>query len=161
MIKRSIKGFIATDEHPMVVLVDENRIPLFYPNIYATIKYRSLGRTASTTEKILRCIGVAHLWASLNDIELEQKIITSDFLTIEQLQDLAFFPRLTSPKQKELAQKNNSYPLTSTRKISKMVENLIYMPSTHEETNTSISAEEAAYRIKTISKYFTKYHFQL
>ena len=154
MIKRSIKGFIATDEHPMVVLVDENRIPLFYPNIYATIKYRSLGRTASTTEKILRCIGVAHLWASLNDIELEQKIITSDFLTIEQLQDLAFFLRLTSPKQKELAQKNNSYPLTSTRKISKMVENLIYMPSTHEETNTSISAEEAAYRIKTISKYF-------
>ena len=35
MIKRSIKKFIASDKHPMVILIDENRIPLFYPNVYA------------------------------------------------------------------------------------------------------------------------------
>ena len=52
MIKRSIKNFIASDGQPMVVLIDENRIPLFHPNIYAMTKFRTLGRQVSTTEKI-------------------------------------------------------------------------------------------------------------
>ncbi len=91
MIKRSIKEFIASDEQPMVVLIDENRVPLFYPNVFAMTKFRTLGRSASTTDKVLRCIGMAHLWASLNNIILEESILSSDFITIEQLQDLAFF----------------------------------------------------------------------
>ena len=75
MIKRSIKSFIASDDQPMVVLIDEEGIPLFHPNIYAMTKFRTLGRQARTTEKILYCIGMAHLWASIEKIDLENSIL--------------------------------------------------------------------------------------
>ena len=134
MIKRSIKEFIASDKHPMVVLIDENRIPLFYPNIYAMTKYRSLGRAASTTEKVLRCIGIAHLWASLNNIALEESILSSDFLTIEQLQDLAFFLRLKRQYQDQMVSKKDEQQSLNPKKIARKIENLIYIQSPLLET---------------------------
>lgn len=118
MIKRSIKQFVASDEQPMVVLIDENRIPLFYPNVYVMTKYRSLGRAVSTTEKVLRCIGSAHLWASLNNIVLEETILSSDFLTIEQLQDLAFFLRLKRKHQDQMALKKDEQQPLSPKSLS-------------------------------------------
>ncbi len=39
MIKRSIKHFIASDEQSMVVLIDENIIPLFYPKV-GSVQYQ-------------------------------------------------------------------------------------------------------------------------
>ncbi|MCF1297452.1 hypothetical protein LH685_16930 [Acinetobacter nosocomialis] len=119
MIKRSIKKFIASDKHPIVILIDENRIPLFYPNVYAMTKFRTLGRAASTTEKVLRCIGTAHLWASLNKIALEESILFFDFLTIEQLQDLAFFLRLKRNHQDQIASKKDKQQSLNPQKISK------------------------------------------
>lgn len=154
MIKRSIKQFIASDAHPMVVLIDENRIPLFYPNIYAMTKYRSLGRAASTTEKVLRCIGIAHLWASLNNIALEESILFSDFLTIEQLQDLAFFLRLKRQYQDQMVARKDEQPSLNPKKIARKIENLIYMQQSNQETQTSTSATEGAFHIKTICNYF-------
>lgn len=154
MIKRSIKKFIASDQHPMVVLVDENRIPLFYPNVYAMTKYRSLGRSASTTEKVLRCIGIAHSWASSNQITLEESILNSDFLTIEQLQDLAFFLRLKRKYQNQIPSQKDEKQLLDPKKISKKIENLIYIESSKQETKSATSSEEGAFQIKTIFNYF-------
>lgn len=79
MIKRSIKNFIASDGQPMVVLIDENGMPLFHPNVYALTKFRTLGRQVSSTEKNLYCIGMAHYWAALNNIDLENTILATDF----------------------------------------------------------------------------------
>ena len=153
MIKRNIKEFVASDEQPMVVLIDEDRIPLFYPNVYAMTKYRSLGRAASTTDKALRCIGVAHLWASLNNIVLEDSILYSDFLTIEQLQDLAFFLRLNRKHQDRMMAQKNEQSSINPKNIAKKIENLIYMPKLKQESKASTSAEEGSYRIKTIFNY--------
>ena len=153
MIKRSIKEFIASDKQPMVVLIDEDRIPLFYPNIYAMIKFRTLGRAASTIDKVLRCIGVAHLWSSLNNIVLEDSILSSDFLTIEQLQDLAFFLRLNRKYQDQMIARKNEQRSINSRNIVKKIENLIYMPQSKQEPKTSTSAEEGSFRIKTIFNY--------
>lgn len=154
MIKRSIKEFIASDKHPMVVLVDENRIPLFYPNVYAMTKYRTLGRSTSTIEKVLRCIGIAHLWASLNQVALEESILFSNFLTIEQLQDLAFFLRLKRRHQNPIASRKDTQQSLTPKKISKRIENLIYIKLSTQETKTTTSAVEGAFHIKTIFNYF-------
>lgn len=154
MIKRSIKKFVASDKHPMVLLIDENRIPLFYPNIYAMTKYRTLGHSVSTTEKVLRCIGVAHLWASLNKITLEESILTFDFLTIEQLQDLAFFLRLKRSHQDQIVFKKDGQQSLNSKKISQEIENLIYIRPLNQETKNTTSAEEGAFQIKTIFNYF-------
>ncbi|WP_213385226.1 tyrosine-type recombinase/integrase [Acinetobacter pittii] len=154
MIKRSIKKFIASDKHPIVILIDENRIPLFYPNVYAMTKFRTLGRAASTTEKVLRCIGTAHLWASLNKIALEESILFFDFLTIEQLQDLAFFLRLKRNHQDQIASKKDKQQSLNPQKILKKIENIIYIQSPNQETKSATSAEEGAFQIKTIFNYF-------
>ena len=153
MIKRSIKSFTASDDHPMVVLIDEEGIPLFHPNIYAMTKFRTLGRQVSTTEKNLYCIGMAHLWAAIEKIDLEHKILNDNFLTIEQFQDLAFFLRLKRTKQDELLIQNIKSPPLSPRQIAKRVENIIYMPSQSQIENTSISAAEGAFRIKAVFHY--------
>lgn len=165
MIKRSIKNFIASDGQPMVVLIDENGMPLFHPNIYALTKFRTLGRQVSSTEKNLYCIGMAHHWAALNNIDLENTILTTNFLTIEQLQDLAFFLRLKRAKQDELlAQKIKSQNFNS-KQIAKKIEKIIYMPSQTYTENISTSAAEGAFRIKAIFHYFkflmyrSKYRF--
>lgn len=154
MIKRSIKNFIASDGQPMVVLIDENRIPLFHPNIYAMTKFRTLGRQVSTTEKNLYCIGMAHLWATIHNIDLEHTILNAQFLTIEQLQDLAFFLRLKRTKQNELLiQKIGSQPLPP-KKIAKKIENIIYMPTKVSIQKTTTTATEGAFRIKAVHQYF-------
>ena len=145
MIKRSIKNFIASDGQPMVVLIDENRIPLFHPNIYAMTKFRTLGRQVSTTEKNLYCIGMAHLWATIHNIDLEHAILKAQFLTIEQLQDLAFFLRLKRKKQNELLiQKIESQPLTP-KQIAKKIENIIYMPTQVSIQKTTTTATEGGF----------------
>ncbi len=154
MIKRSIKNFIASDGQPMVVLIDENRIPLFHPNIYAMTKFRTLGRQVSTTEKNLYCIGMAHLWATINNIDLEHTILKAQFLTIEQLQDLAFFLRLKRQKQNELLiKKIESQPL-NPKQIAKKIENIIYMPTQLSIRKTTTTATEGAFRIKAVYQYF-------
>ena len=154
MIKRSIKSFIASDGQPMVVLIDEKGIPLFHPNIYAMTKFRTLGRGVSTTEKNLYCIGMAHLWASIQKIDLEHTILNDNFVTIEQLQDLGFFLRLKRAKQDELLIQNIKSSPLSPKQIAKRVENIIYMPSQSQTENTSTSAAEGAFRIKALFHYF-------
>lgn len=153
MIKRSIKEFIASDKRPMVILIDENRIPLFYPNVYAMTKFRTLGRSTSTTDKVLRCIGIAHLWATLNNIVLEESILSSDFLTIQQLQDLAFFLRLNRKHQDEMVVTKDEHQSLNPKKITKKLENLIYIPQSKPDHNPSTSPAEGSFRIKAISNY--------
>lgn len=138
----------------MVILIDENRIPLFYPNVYAMTKYRSLGRAASTIEKVLRCIGIAHSWASLNKVSLEESILYADFLTIEQLQDLAFFLRLKRKHQDQISSEKDEQQSLNPKKLSKKIENIIYIESSKTETKSATSAEEGAFQIKTIFNYF-------
>ena len=103
--------------------------------------------------RALRCIGVAHLWASLNNIVLEDSILYSDFLTIEQLQDLAFFLRLNRKHQDRMIAQKNEQPSITPKNIAKKIENLIYMPKLKQESKASTSAEEGSYRIKTIFNY--------
>lgn len=153
MIKRSINQFIASDEQPMVVLIDENRIPLFYPNIYAATKYRSLGRSPATTEKVLRCISKVHSWAAINQLDIEESILYSDFLNVGQLQDLAFFLRLNEENQDQIHTSKFEKQRLNTKQIARQIENLIYLPKTQKDLKPSVSNEEGAFRIRTTYNY--------
>lgn len=149
MKKFSIKQFIASDDYPMVVIVDETGFPLFHPNVYASIKLRSLGRSVSSIEKNLSSIGMLYLWAVKNKIDLQKSLFSSDFFTINQLQDLAYFLRLKRNNQDNLLQGSN----LNKKNLSKCIEKIIYKKLNGNKINNSVSAAEVAFRIRSVANF--------
>ena len=64
----------------MAVLVDEDGFPPFLPNVYATVRYRDSGAALTTTEKVLRAIGMAYLWAHCREIDIHTALTSETFL---------------------------------------------------------------------------------
>lgn len=148
MKKTQIKKFRASDSHLMTVLVDDQGLPLFYPNIYVNSQYRSLGFSDNSIEKILRSIGMLYLWADINKIDLDQLLFSFQFLTISQLEDIAFFLRL---KREDQDKNRDSHQTLSSRSLTKKIENIIYK-STRSNSST-VSAMEGSYRIRAVANY--------
>ncbi|WP_168409064.1 tyrosine-type recombinase/integrase [Acinetobacter indicus] len=148
MKKTHIKKFKASDSLPMTVLVDDQGLPLFYPNVYVNSKYRSLGFSDNSIEKILRSIGMLYLWAEINKDDLDQLLFSNDFLTFSQLEDIAFFLRL---KREYQDQQLKQHEQLNPTKISKVVENIIFKPANTK--NTTVSAMEGSFRIRAVANY--------
>lgn len=148
MKKTTIKKFIASDSYPMTVLIDNEGIPLFYPNVYVNSRYRSLDFSDNSIEKILRSIGMLYLWAEANKIDLDKLLFSPSFLTLSQLEDIAFFLRL---KREDQDKNINSNQILSPSIIAKNIENIIYKPT--KSNNPTVSAMEGAYRIRAIANY--------
>lgn len=153
MISFSIRSFIASDDLPMVVLVDHEGAPLFLPNVYVTLRYRDVGFAATTTEKVLRSVGMAYLWAASRRIDLDQALRSESFLSVEQCEDLAFFLRLDRAAQDEVVQK----ALTPSPSKVVRVEQVRRM-SSPTISKTMISAVEGGYRIRAVAKFLKFNH---
>ncbi|CAH0292094.1 Tyrosine recombinase XerC [Pseudomonas sp. Bi70] len=138
----------------MAVLVDDQGSPLFLPNVYATFSYRNVGSSPETIKKVLRTLGMAYLWASARKLDLHAAISSEAFLSIEQCEDLALFLRLDRASQdRELAMSLEELP-------SRVVRLEQVRGGFHHRALelTSCSAEEGAYRIRTVAAFL---EFQL
>lgn len=143
-----IKKFKASDSHLMTVLVDDEGLPLFYPNIYVNSKYRSLGFSDNSIDKTLRAIGMLYLWAEINKIDLDQLLFSPNFLTLSQLEDIAFFLRL---KREEQDKHLNKHETLNPTNLTKLIENIIY--KSKKPKITTVSAMEGSYRIRAVANY--------
>lgn len=148
MKKTHIKKFRASDSHLMTVLVDDEGLPLFHPNVYVNSKYRSLGFSDNSIEKILRSIGMLYLWAEINQINLDQTLFSSQFLSISQLEDIAFFLRL---KREDQDKNIDSHRILSSSSLAKKIDNIIYKPT--KSNNSTVSSMEGSYRIRAVANY--------
>lgn len=153
MISFSIRSFTASDDLPMVVLVDQEGSPLFLPNVYATLRYRDVGFAATTTEKVLRSVGMAYLWAASRKIDLDQALRSESFLSIEQCEDLAFFLRLDRAAQDQAVQDSLDPPV---RKIVRLEQ--VRRMQSPAVSMTMISAAEGGYRIRAVAKFLEFNH---
>ncbi len=153
MLSFSIRSFTASDDLPMVVLVDQEGAPPFLPNVYATLRYRDVGFAAPTIEKVLRTLGMAYLWAANRQIDLDQALRSESFLSIEQCEDLAFFLRLDRAAQDQLV-KQSLQP--SSRKIVRLEQ--VRRGLSPSITRTTISAVEGGYRIRTVANFLQFNH---
>ena len=153
LVKFSIRSFTASDDLPMVVLVDEEGRPLFLPNVYTTLRYRDVGFAATTIEKVLRSVGMAYLWAASRKIDLHQALCSGEFLSIEQCEDLAFFLRLDRVAQDQIVEESLNSP---SRKITRLEQ---IRPGVGLcAPRTTISAVEGAYRIRTVANFLEFNH---
>lgn len=67
----------------MVVMTDPDGSPAphYYPNLYATINYDLIGRSAHTLDKVLRAIGMAKMWADTVGKDLDDELAEGCFLS--------------------------------------------------------------------------------
>ena len=137
----------------MVVLVDHEGRPPFLPNIYATLRYRDAGFAATTTEKVLRSLGMAYLWAISRKIDLDQALRSETFLSIEQCEDLAFFLRMDRGAQDQLVTESLK---TRPRKIVRLEQ--VRSGGALNAPRTLISAVEGGYRIRTVANFLEFNH---
>ncbi len=151
----SIRSFTASDGIAMVVIVDEQGQPLFHPNVYATLNYRDIGASPFTIEKILRSLGMVYLWSSARSLDLDHSLISGDFLSMEQMEDLALFLRMDRKSQDQ-----ESAPPVA-KKTSKIVrlEQVRGGFECYQPNHSQISAVEGGARIRVAANYF-EFHLQ-
>lgn len=149
----SIRSFLASDDLPMVVLVDEEGRPLFRPNVYATLQYRDVGFSAVTIEKVLRSLAMAYLWAIGRKIDLDSALSSEEFLSIEQCEDLAFFLRLDRCSQDQIIEKSLHSHVQRISRLEQARRGISANPP-----RTVISAHEGGYRIRTVANYLLFSH---
>jgi len=146
-----VRTFEASDGAPLSVLVNNQGMPLFWPNAYATIKYRDAGRSIFTIKKTLRTLGMAHQWAASRGHDLDIWLSIGAFLNAEEATDLALYLRLDSNAQR-LEVKFSSSP--SSRTIYRAEQLRAGFKTTHAVSQQNvISNEEASSRIRCIARY--------
>ena len=151
-----IKSFTATDGLPMAVLVDEDGSPPFLPNVYATVRYRNRGAALPTTEKVLRTIGMAYLWAHSRKIDIHTALTSQAFLSLEQCEDLANFLRMDRATQDLEVQ---ARVIAKPKKIIRLEQ--VRGTMAISQATRQISAAEGGYRIQTIARFLKHHHERL
>lgn len=140
----------------MAVLVDEDGSPPFLPNVYATVRYRNSGAALATTEKILRTIGLAYMWAYSRKIDIHTALTSETFLSLEQCEDLANFLRMNRAGQDAEVQRS---VVTTSQKIIRL-EQVRGRMAVSQSINHA-SAAEGGYRIQTIARFLDHHHQRL
>lgn len=130
-------------------------MPLYWPNAYATIKYRDAGRSNYTLTKTLRTIGMAHQWSAARGHDLDIWLSNGAFLNADEATDLALYLRLDSDAQR-LELQFASAPSSRTIYSAEQIRGGFKTISPARQQNV-ISNEEAASRIRCIAKYLA-YH---
>ena len=151
-----IKSFTATDGLPMAVLVDEDGSPPFLPNVYAAVRYRNRGAALTTTEKVLRTIGMVYMWAHSRKIDIHIALTSETFLSLEQCEDLANFLRMNRAGQDAEVQRS---VVAKPQKIIRLEQ--VRGRMTMSQATSHASAAEGGYRIQTIARFLDHHHERL
>jgi integrase len=139
----------------MAILVNNQGSPfsLYWTNNYLTSTYRNTNKSINTSSKVLRIIAMAHEWASNKGFDLDAELSQGDFLSMEQIEDLANFLRLNASAQAERFTKSKS-----KNKVIELEKFLEYR-NTDKPTLKTVSAAEGATRIRWIANYM-EWHLQ-
>lgn len=140
----------------MAVLVDEDGSPPFLPNVYAAVRYRNRGAALSTTEKVLRTIGMAYMWAHSRKIDIHTALTSQAFLSLEQCEDLANFLRMHRATQDLEVQSSLIAKPQKIIRLEQVRGRMAISLSTRQ-----ISAAEGGYRIQTIARFLNHQHLRL
>lgn len=72
-----------------IVLIDKGEGPAFYPNLFVTCAYLKVGKAATTSEQVLRAIGMARAWARARGRDLDHDLRSEEFLSLGDAEMLA------------------------------------------------------------------------
>ena len=138
------------------MLVDEDGSPPFLPNVYAAVRYRNRGAALTTTEKVLRTIGMVYMWAHSRKIDIHIALTSETFLSLEQCEDLANFLRMNRAGQDAEVQRS---VVAKPQKIIRLEQ--VRGRMTMSQATSHASAAEGGYRIQTIARFLDHHHERL
>lgn len=155
MARYSVRTFESLDSSvnksktTWAVLVNNQGSPFFWPNVFTTIHYKKPGKSIKTIEKVLRTLGMFYQWAEINQIELDEELLFGEYLSIDQVTELASFMRLkVSSQDKEFAKAQ-----TPENKKIVSIEQVRGGFKSNKTVREYCSPEEQATRMRWIIKY--------
>jgi hypothetical protein len=84
MLPFQVKEFTSRSGDEIVLLLDRQDGPAFWPNVFVTSRYVVAGRAADTRKKVLRSIGMARMWAASLARNLDDELSSGHFLSTHQ-----------------------------------------------------------------------------
>ncbi|MDE2420853.1 MAG: site-specific integrase [Gammaproteobacteria bacterium] len=106
--KVRIATFSNGERYPF--LIDDQGIPLWYPTLFTTVRFRNVSMASNTILSVLSSIRVLMAWAQLNDVDLEARFLNKRFLSQQEVESLCTYLQ-TKSSDLEL-QKNNVVRVT-------------------------------------------------
>lgn len=85
------KFTMASGERRCIIVDNENKIPLYYPNLYLTIQYRNRGCSFSTMESVALSISLLYRFLRENNISIENDILAGQCLSNSEIESLSMF----------------------------------------------------------------------
>ena len=142
-----IRTFIGGAGNELSVLVDENNHPLFWPNVFATMEFRS--KSPKTLSAALRALGMFELCRESKELPSSNDLASGTTLSIHDAEALAMFLQLTRPAQDEEAL---TYAAISKRKVVRLES--VRKSNTNKNNSKRYAGKlEAANRIRWVAKY--------
>ena len=89
-----IKIVVGEKGERLPVMVNHNGELHYYGNSYALTNLRTRNRASHTMENALRAIAIAHQFFDNENIDLECRLVSGNFLTRQELEELNRFCRL-------------------------------------------------------------------
>lgn len=103
MLPFQVRRFTLGSGEEVVVLTDQHGMPHFWPNVFVTMEYRNTSKSANTSIKVLRTLGMAQMWARINRRNLDHDLTLGDFLSVEDAESLVDFLGLCADDQEQRA----------------------------------------------------------
>jgi integrase len=152
-----VRRFVGRQGNEVVILIDRDRGPAFYPTLFVTCFYEKPGKSANTREMVLRAIGMARAWAITRGRDFDHDLRYGPFLSLTDAEALADHLMLSVDAQVAA----NSVALLgkfSLRGVSKL-EQLRPNPKLLAVVSSGIEPGNALSRIKWVARY-AEWHLQ-
>lgn len=141
--------FESGERFPLLVNVSDG-MPLFDPCVFLVSEVRSAGCQFNTLKMVIRAIKFAYDWAYKNKIDFETRFISGQFLTLEEIDNLAAESYTHAASLLE-----DVFPENEVRRVTrKKVASLESARSLKKnETHASVSSDTARIRFYYIRDY--------
>ena len=152
MLPFQVKEFTSRSGDEIVLLLDRQDGPTFWPNVFVTSRYVVAGRAADTRKKVLRSIGMARMWAASLARNLDDELSSGHFLSTQDVSQLADFLSLNAATQESRFAENRAIAGSAGR--ARRLEDL--RPDSRKLSGTCEKAahpDEVGNRIRWVAEY--------
>jgi integrase len=152
MLLFQVKEFTSRSGDEIVLLLDRQDGPTFWPNVFVTSQYVVAGRAADTRKKVLRSIGMARMWAASLSRNLDDELSFGPFLSTQDVPSLADFLGLNAATQESRFTENRAVAESSgtARRLEDLRPDRRRLLGTREK---AAHPDEVGNRIRWVAEY--------
>jgi site-specific recombinase XerD len=118
MLPFEVRRFTGRSNCEVAVLMDRQTGPVFWPNVFVTSQYLQTAKSANTSARVLRSIGMARMWASACGHDLDYDLSNGNLISVQEAESLAGFLRLSAVGQEKWVEKRTRTQTDQAKVIS-------------------------------------------